>query len=291
MLLSPDEVAARAALLQARLRACDLCPRRCGVDRTEGPGGVCRTGAQASVSAAFPHFGEETVLVGRGGSGTIFFTGCNLGCAFCQNREVSHGSEGRVVSDRDLAGLMLGLQAAGAENINLVTPSHVVPSILSALAMAARAGLTLPVVWNTSSYEDVATLRYLDGIVDIYLPDFKAMSREACAAWMKAKDYPEVAAAAIAEMWRQVGRLVVDNGVARRGVIVRHLVMPGMGKDAEKVMQRLASVAPSCHVNVMAQYRPVGDSCFKLGIGRRPTMTEVASAREAARAAGLEVLE
>lgn len=289
--LAPHEIEHRAEVLVARLASCDLCPRACGVDRTSGAPGRCRTGTRARVSAAFPHFGEEAVLVGRGGSGTVFFCGCSLGCSFCQNIEISHGNDGREVDARELAGLMLGLEAAGCVNVNLVTPSHVAPAILSALAIAARAGFNLPVVWNSSGYDSVETLRALEGVVDVYLPDLKSLSPEACDRWMRATDYPAVAEAAIREMHRQVGDLVVDaDGVARRGLLVRHLVMPGAAEDSARVMRLLARIAPGTRVNVMDQYRPVGGTGLPWELRRRPSATEVAAAMAEARAAGLVLL-
>ena len=291
-----QEIERRADSLRARWGACDLCPRRCGVDRTAAPGaaggaGVCRTGTRARVSAAYPHHGEEPELSGTRGSGTVFFAGCNLGCVFCQNPELSHRNQGDEVDDEGLADLVLALQQAGCHNLNLVTPSHVAAQILGALALATRRGFSLPVVWNTSSYDRVDTLAAFDGIVDLYLPDLKFVSRDPSARLLTASDYPDVARAAIREMHRQVGDLVVDaDGIARRGLLVRHLVMPGAIADATAGFRFLASVAPGTAVNVMDQYRPLADAMQFPGIDRRATAAEVEAAREAARGAGLRVL-
>ncbi len=222
------ELACRARELEARLAACTLCPRRCGSDRRSGADGVCGIGDRAVVASAGPHFGEEAPISGRRGSGTIFFSGCNLLCSFCQNSDISHGRAGRTVTARELAGIMLQLQDTGCHNINLVTPSHIVPQVLAALDIAAGEGLTLPLVYNTGGYDSLDTLRRLEGIVDIYMPDFKYASGEVADRLSGAPDYPEVARAALTEMHRQTGDLVLDAaGVARRGLLVRHLVLPG----------------------------------------------------------------
>lgn len=253
------EQRARQAL--KALSACTLCPRQCKVDRTAGDTGFCRTGAAARVASFNAHFGEEAPLVGENGSGTIFFSGCNLLCNFCQNYSISHLGEGTAVSAAELAGIMLQLQRAGCHNINLVTPSHVVPQILAALVIAATDGLRLPIVFNTGGYDSVPTLGLLDGIVDIYMPDFKfwdpAVARQTC----KASDYPAVARAAHIEMHRQVGDLVIDDtsGLAVRGLLVRHLVLPDGLAGTAAVMAFLANdVSRNTYVNVMAQYRPCG---------------------------------
>jgi putative pyruvate formate lyase activating enzyme len=287
-----QEIAERSRTLAARLSSCDLCPRRCGVDRSAGVLGTCRTGLAAKVASAFPHYGEEAVLVGRGGSGTIFLAECNLRCAFCQNIEVSHGGEGRDLDARAIADLMLVLRDSGCCNVNLVTPSHVVPQVVAALALARRDGLDLPVVYNTSGYDAPDTLRLLDGVVDVYMPDLKTLDHGQAAAWFAAPDYPEVARDAIREMHRQVGDLVIgEDGVARRGLLVRHLVMPGAARDAAEVFRFLADLSPATYVNVMGQYRPFGAVARLAGLDRRPDPSAVARARRAARAAGLVRLD
>ncbi|MBU2620734.1 MAG: radical SAM protein, partial [Proteobacteria bacterium] len=209
------------------LGSCVLCPRQCNVDRFSEEIGVCKTGERAWVSSYNAHFGEEAPLVGRNGSGTIFFTHCNLLCVFCQNYDISHEGCGEEVSDEQLAGIMLALQKSGCHNVNFVTPSHVVPQILSALGIAVENGLYIPLVYNTGGYDRVETLKILDGVIDIYMPDFKFWDSEIAAKACDAKDYPEAARSALSEMFRQVGDLVVDeNGIAQRGLLVRHLVMP-----------------------------------------------------------------
>jgi len=284
------ELARRVEQARERLRRCELCPRNCGVDRlAEGPKGFCRTGVRAIVSSFAPHFGEEAPLVGRHGSGTIFFASCNLRCVFCQNFEISHLMEGRAVEAEELAAMMLRLQSLGCHNINLVTPSHVVPQILEALAVAVERGLRVPLVYNTGGYDSVETLRLLDGVVDIYMPDLKTLDSQVAAAYLTAEDYPEVARAAIAEMHRQVGDLVLDSeGIALRGLLVRHLVMPGDLATTEEAMRFLAEeISPETYVNLMDQYRPCGRAAEFPEINRRPTVSEYNRALEAARRAGI----
>lgn len=305
LLLDDGELSRRAAEALATLRDCRLCPRRCGVDRTAGDLGRCGVGRLAVVADAGPHHGEERCLTGvlrdglaatlglLGGSGTVFFAGCNLGCTFCQNWAISHELRGREVDADSLARLMLMVQKQSCLNLNLVTPSHVVPQILEALAQAADDGLRLPIVYNTSGYDEVETLRLLDGVVDIYMPDFKYWSKESSAAYLSAADYPEKARAAIAEMHRQVGDLRLDDGgVARRGLLVRHLVMPDAFDESEAIFRWLAAeVCPDTFVNVMAQYRPAGaarsDPTVAPAGGRRLRKDEHRRALAAARATGL----
>jgi putative pyruvate formate lyase activating enzyme len=283
----------RAAEAAARLVACETCPRGCGVDRASGETGVCGVGRLAVVASHGPHFGEEHCLVGDiGGSGTIFFSGCNLGCVFCQNADISHRVRGEGCDAGRLAGIMLGLQHAGCRNINLVTPSHVVPQILEALVAAAEGGLRLPLVYNTSAYDAVDTVRLLDGVVDIYMPDFKLWDKEAAGRYLTAADYPARARDAIAEMHRQVGDLEQDaDGLARRGLLIRHLVMPDDEGDSAAIFTWLAALSPATFVNIMAQYRPSGRALAcptdYPGLGRGPGPEEVARALDAARAAGL----
>ena len=243
------------------LADCTLCPRRCGVDRTAGETGTCKTGRRAVVASYNAHFGEETPLVGRNGSGTIFFSHCNLLCNFCQNYEISHLGEGRALTDDQLATIMLDLQQAGCHNINLVTPSHVVPQILAAVYLAAQRGLGVPLVYNCGGYDRVETLKLLDGIVDIYMPDFKFWDSKVARDTCNAPDYPEVAKHALLEMHRQVGDLFIDkaSGLAYKGLLVRHLVLPGGLAGTAKIMEFLAnSLSRNTYVNVMSQYRPCG---------------------------------
>lgn len=291
--MAATELNRRAAAARERLRACDLCPRRCGVNRLADERGFCRTGARAVVASYAPHFGEEEPLVGQGGSGTIFFANCNLGCVFCQNYEISHLGEGREVDASELAGMMLALQEQGCVNINLVTPSHVVPQILAALAEACRQGLNLPLVYNTSSYDSLATLKLLDGVVDIYLADFKYWNPPSAKRLLQAPDYPPCARAAIKEMHRQVGDLQLDDqGLARRGLLLRHLVMPEGLADCAEIFNFLArEISPATYVNIMEQYRPCGQAFKYPPIDRPLDRAEYEEALELARSAGLHRLD
>lgn len=289
--LSAGELRRRAEEALDLLRECRACPRECGVDRLEDRWAVCKTGRFAIVNSFSPHLGEEDCLRGWRGSGTIFFSMCNLKCVFCQNYAISHLGEGQPVPPHALAAMMLHLQDAGCHNINLVTPEHVAPQILEALPVAVEAGLNLPIVYNTSAYDAMDCLRLLDGIVDMYMPDFKCWDREVARRYLLAPDYPEAARASIAEMHRQSGDLVFDErGLALRGLLVRHLVMPeGLAGTAEVMRWLAASVSPDTYVNLMDQYAPAG----KVGAGRFPelnrriTRDEYRDAVAAARGAGL----
>ncbi len=287
-LLQPKVDAARDILNQ-----CNLCPHNCLVDRHHGELGICRTGDQPVVSSYGPHFGEEDPLVGRNGSGTIFFAQCNLFCIFCQNYEISHGGEGEEISARDLASIMIHLQQRGCHNINFVTPSHQVAQILEALPVAIEAGLNVPLVYNSGGYDAVETLKLLDGVVDIYMPDFKFWDPEVAGKLCAAQDYPERAREAFQEMHRQVGDLALDDlGLARRGLLVRHLVLPDNLAGTAQVMKFLAEeLSPNTYVNVMAQYRPCGRAFEHPSLGRLPTQQEQLEAQEAARRAGLSRLD
>jgi putative pyruvate formate lyase activating enzyme len=280
---------------QARkiLASCVLCPRMCGVDRLSGETGVCKTGALAMVSSYNAHFGEEAPLVGRNGSGTIFFTNCNLLCVFCQNYDISHEGCGEEVSDEQLAGIMLYLQKTGCHNINFVTPSHVVPQILSALVIAVENGLSIPLVYNTGGYDRVDTLKILDGIIDIYMPDFKFWDQDIADKACDAKDYPEAARNALSEMFRQVGDLVVDeHGVAQRGLLVRHLVMPHGYAGTREVMCFIADkISKNTYVNVMFQYRPCGNAYQFKEFSSRPTERDFDEAVKAAKEEGITRLD
>jgi len=278
---------ARAAA--ALLEDCTLCPRRCHVNRMENETGICRTGKKARVSSCHAHFGEEPPLVGTHGSGTIFLTHCSLMCLFCQNWDISHQGWGEDVSDTALAEMMLALQDRGCHNINFVTPTHVVPQILSAVEKAAQKGLTLPLVYNSSGYDRVETLKRLDGVIDIYMPDFKFWDETVAQMTCDAPDYPEVARAALTEMHRQTGDLVTDeNGVARRGLIVRHLVMPDDLAGTRQVMRFIAkNISPNTYVNVMSQYRPAGNAGKVPGLDRPLSASEYRSALQAAQEEGL----
>lgn len=250
----------RAKVALTGLRNCHVCPRDCGVDRLADKTATCKTGRYAQVASYFAHFGEEDCLRGWRGSGTIFFSRCNLRCVFCQNFDISQEQRGQEVTPAELAAIMLQLQAEGCHNINFVTPEHVAPQLLEALVVAVEAGLCLPLVYNTSAYDSMDSLRLLDGVVDIYMPDFKFWDPALSLRYLKAKNYAEAARRAIQEMQRQVGPLKFDErGLARRGVLVRHLVMPGFVDESCRILRFLAEeVAPDTYVNVMAQYHPVG---------------------------------
>ncbi len=291
-LLSTGELTERRDAAVGLLSECRLCPRQCHVNRLEGETGFCRSGRQALVASHGPHFGEERPLVGANGSGTIFFANCSLGCIFCQNYDISHRGRGRAVSDERLADLMLDLQGRGCHNINLVTPTHFVPQILEALVLAAQLGLDVPLVYNCGGYESVETLALLDGVVDIYMPDAKYSNSEIAAQLSGAADYPQQMKAAITEMHRQVGDLQIDEGgVAQRGLLVRHLVLPEDLAGTEEIMRFLANLSADTYVNVMAQYRP----CYRASeiekINRHPTVAEYRAAVEAALAARLHRLD
>jgi len=286
------ELARRAESALDLLAPCTVCPRPCrGVDRLADEVGACRIGRHARVVSAFAHPGEEDVLRGRRGSGTIFFSGCNLRCVFCQNADISQRAAGREVGPTELAGLMLDLQAQGCHNLNLVTPEHVVPQVLEALPHAVEGGLTIPIVYNTSAYDGPESLALLDGIVDVYMPDLKLCSPAICRRLLGVADYGEVATAAVAEMHRQVGDLVVDEaGLARRGLLVRHLVMPGLVEESRAVAAFLAGLSTDTYLNVMGQYRPawkVVETDRYPDIDRPVAAGEVAEARRAAREVGL----
>ena len=256
------ELHRRALQAEARLGRCSLCPRACRVDRLAGEQGRCRIGRLAKVASAGPHFGEETPLVGRGGSGTIFFSGCNLACLFCQNFDISHFDHGSEMEAAELARVMLDLQDAGSENINLVSPSHVIPQILAALAIAAGDGLRLPLVYNTGGYDAVDSLRLLDGIVDIYMPDMKYGDDQVGLKLSGVPDYASRNREALLEMHRQVGDLTLDERrIARRGLLVRHLVLPAGLAGTDVVAHFIAQqLSLDTYVNIMGQYRPLHEA-------------------------------
>lgn len=274
------------------LTPCDVCPRPCrDVDRLGDGIGACRIGRHARVASAFPHFGEEDVLRGWRGSGTIFMAGCNLRCVFCQNGDISQRPVGREVTAEDLAHLMLHLQDIGCHNINVVTPEHVLPQVLEALPPAVERGLKLPLVYNTSAYDGLEGIRLLAGVVDVYMPDLKLWDPAHCHRYLGMRDYPAVAGPVVTEMHQQVGDLVVDgDGLTVSGLMVRHLVMPGLVEDARAIVDFLAGLSTDLYLNLMDQYRPdwkVVDTDRYREIGRGITSGEFAEAREAALAAGL----
>jgi putative pyruvate formate lyase activating enzyme len=278
-----------AAALEARLSPCQLCPHRCGVMRVQGQRGKCSLGAEVLVASAGPHFGEERPLVGTSGSGTIFFSSCNLACVFCQNYEISHSREGEEVTPRQLAAVMLRLQRLGCLNINLVTPTHVMAGVVRALTYAVPAGLAVPLVYNCGGYESVETLRLLEGIVDIYMPDIKYSRSEEALRYSGVRDYWERVQEAVQEMHRQVGDLVLDAaGIARRGLLIRHLVMPGGIAGTERVLEFIAArLSVDSYVNVMDQYRPCYMARRIPELSRPVTRSEFLEAVALARAKGL----
>jgi len=279
----------RAGELRERLRSCTLCPRQCRVDRLSGALGYCRAPAELLVSSVFAHYGEEAPLVGASGSGTIFLTHCNLKCVFCQNYEISMGGDGAPYSPRGLAAAMVELQRRGCHNINFVTPTHYVPQILEGLSIAVDAGLSVPLVYNCGGYESLEVIRALDGIVDIYMPDIKFLTPEAAQHYCNAPDYPDVVKEVVKEMQRQVGDLVTDeSGIARKGLIIRHLVMPALVENTREVLSFVRTeVSRDAFVNVMAQYHPCHRAFEYPEIARRPTMKEYGDALEYARMIGL----
>lgn len=291
------ELARRAEQALAELRDCCACPRNCRIDRMANETKVCNTGRYARVASAFPHFGEEDCLRGRRGSGTIFFSLCNLRCVFCQNWDISQKASGAEMTADQIADVMLELQGYGCHNINFVTPEHVAPEVIEAIAEAVPRGLRLPIVYNTSAYDSLKSLQLLDGVIDIYMPDFKFWERETAKRLCKAKDYPDRAREAIAEMHRQVGVLTFGpDGMARRGLLVRHLVMPGQTAEAAGIFKWLAEeLSPDTYVNIMGQYHvdyQVGSIASNgtakyTEIERRATDIEMRDAFAAARDAGL----
>jgi putative pyruvate formate lyase activating enzyme len=292
MTLEPDRLRERARSLEALQSPCRLCPRACGAARVAGEVGWCGATTIPEVASYGPHYGEERELVGGRGSGTIFFSHCNLGCCFCQNFDISHG-HGRAVSPHEIADMMLELAALGCANINLVTPTHYAPQAVLALASARERGLALPLVYNCGGYESVEALRILDGVVDVYMPDAKFADARVARRFCDVPDYPEVMLAALVEMERQVGDLVLDkNGLAARGLLIRHLVMPDNLAGTDRLLDLIARrVSPSAAVNVMAQYRPCGEVLGDRGPAGRPLRSdEHVEAVTRARRLGLRVL-
>lgn len=287
---SLSDLKAKAEKALDVLADCTLCPRQCHVNRTADETGFCRTGKKAVVASHNAHFGEESVLVGSNGSGTIFFTHCNLMCNFCQNYDISHEGVGYEIDDQQLAGIMLELQNRGCHNINFVTPTHVVPQILVALGIAAEKGLHIPLVYNSSGYDSVRSLAILEGVIDIYMPDFKFWDDKIAEKTCQAADYPQIAQRALVEMHRQVGDLKVDhNGLAYEGLLVRHLVLPEKAAGTRQVMAFIAAnVSSNTYVNIMPQYRPCGQAAETPPLDRAITTDEYESALDQARTAGIK---
>jgi len=279
--LTREQLADRAREAVAALADCRLCPRDCGVNRLEDAWSACKTGRHAVVSSWFPHFGEEDCLRGWNGSGTLFFGHCNLRCVFCQNYDISQDIKPRVAPGsppEEIAAMMLILQQRGCHNINFVTPEHVVAQILEALVEAVPAGLQLPLVYNTSAYDSMHSIELMNGVVDIYMPDFKYWSSETSAKYLKAADYPEAARRVTKAMHEQVGPLVLDeDGLARRGLLIRHLVMPGALDETRAILEWIArELGPETYVNLMDQYRPAG----KVSSERFPELNRALTAAE-----------
>jgi putative pyruvate formate lyase activating enzyme len=287
------ELARRIEKILATMESCHLCPRKCRVNRLKGETGFCQTGRKARVASYNAHFGEEAPLVGTHGSGTIFISSCNLLCSFCQNYEISHNREGADVGPEQMASMMLQLSDCGCHNINFVTPSHVVPQLLEALPFAIEKGMKVPLVYNSGGYDSLETLKLLEGVFDIYMPDFKFWDNRWAERYCDAPDYREVALDAIREMHRQVGELVTDHrGIAVTGLLVRHLVMPKDVAGSKNLFGFLAKeISPNTYVNVMDQYRPCGSAQKDEFINRRLEMGEYREAIDAARKTGLKRLD
>jgi putative pyruvate formate lyase activating enzyme len=298
LLLGRDELRSRAEQAVAHLADCRLCPRDCGVDRTADAWSACKTGRYAVVSSWFPHFGEEDCLRGWNGSGTIFFGHCNLRCVFCQNYDISQDIKPNAEpgsSPREIASMMLSLQHRGCHNINFVTPEHVVAQVVEAVAEAIDLGLKLPLVYNTSGYDALDSIGLMNGIIDIYMPDFKYWSSEASATYLKAANYPDAARAVIKAMHEQVGPLLVgEDGLARRGLLIRHLVMPGSLDETHAILEWIArELGPESYVNLMDQYYPAGKVTSEkyVEINRRLTSAEFQAAQQIAADLGLRRLD
>lgn len=292
-LLEQGELANRAQLAAEHLEKCDVCPLDCGVNRLKGELGVCKTGEFAQVSSYFAHHGEERPISGRHGSGTIFFTRCNLRCVYCQNADISQLSYGREVTAEDLASMMLDLQRRGCHNINFVSPSHIVPQILSGVHLAAQMGLALPLVYNTGGYDSLEMLSLLDGVVDIYMPDMKYGDEGMGWKYSRVKNYPEVNQRAVLEMQRQVGDLKLDDrGIAYQGLLVRHLVLPNQLAGSEKILKFLAEkVSKDVYLNIMAQYHPDYRACNFPELNRRIHPEEYRIVLQLAKDLGLSRLD
>lgn len=278
----------RTEQLYKILESCELCPRKCRINRLKGEKGVCRSGKELIVSSYAPHFGEEDPLVGRNGSGTIFLTNCNLLCVYCQNYELSHLGHGGVINESQIADGMIGLQQNGCHNINFVTPTHFAPQLVRATKHAIERGLKIPLVWNCGGYENVKTIELLDGIIDIYMPDIKYGDSEIAKKYSNAPDYFPIVKEVVKEMHRQVGDLKLDpKGIAQRGLLIRHLVLPNDLAGSENVLKFIAGLSTSSYVNVMSQYRPKGKAHQYEELNRYPTREELDRAITIAKRLGL----
>lgn len=292
-LMGSGELARRVSKAYEHLSICDVCAWECPVDRQAGKIGVCRTGMNARVSSHGPHMGEEDPLRGWRGSGTIFFTRCNLRCQYCQNHDISQTDSGDEVEPEQIATMMLELQALGCHNINFVSPSHVVPQIMAAVLIAAKAGLKIPLVYNTGGYDSMAMLQLLDGVIDIYMPDMKYSDQETARRYSKIRNYPQVNQEAVREMFRQVGDLEIDEqGVAKRGLLIRHLVLPEGIAGTEEIVRFISeNLSANTYLNLMDQYRPAFKAHNYPELNRRLTNQEYQSAVDAAVKAGLKRLD
>jgi putative pyruvate formate lyase activating enzyme len=292
-LLSTGELQERVRSANERLSCCTTCAWECKVDRRAGKMGICRTGEIARVSSYGAHMGEEDPLRGWAGSGTIFFSRCNLHCQFCQNYDISQTDAGQLTQPQEIAAMMLELQAAGCHNINLVSPSHVVPQIMAAVLIAAQAGMRLPLVYNTGGYDSLQTLALLDGVVDIYMPDMKYASPQIARQYSKIPNYPQVNQAGVREMYRQVGDLQIDErGIARRGLLVRHLILPNNLAGTQEILRFLAQeISQDTYLNLMDQYRPAFNTRQYPRLNRRITAAEYKAALTMAAEAGLYRLD
>jgi putative pyruvate formate lyase activating enzyme len=291
-LLQNNKFVQKIKIAKSKLKDCHICPRNCRVNRLEQDTGDCQTAYHPVVSSYFPHFGEESPLVGHRGSGTIFIAGCNLQCLFCQNYETSHFLEGKSVSIQKFASMMLELQDSGCHNINIVTPSHIVPQLIEAVGIAAENGLHIPIVYNSSGYDSMSSLKLLTGVVDIYMPDFKFFDDRLAFRYTSVKNYGKVAKKAIQEMHRQVGDLVMENGIAKRGLLIRHLVMPGLLDDSRKIFKYIAEqISENTYLNIMPQYHPAGEAHRHEEIARSVSYSEFKSAIEIAGEYGLARLD
>ena len=291
-LYQTGELSKRIEALWKKLECCDICPHRCSVNRLKDEKGICKTGKKAKVSSFGPHFGEESPLVGRNGSGTIFFTYCNLYCIFCQNYDISHLGEGYLVDEKRIAEMILSLQNSGCHNINFVTPTHVIPQIVKALPIAIENGLAIPLVYNSNGYDSLSTLELLEGIFDIYMPDFKYSDDQVASRYCNTSDYSQVAKQAIKTMHQQVGDLILDEkGIAQWGLIIRHLVLPENLAGTYEVMKFIAEeISKNSYVNIMDQFRP----CYKANdfppLDRRITQEEFHQAIKIAYSFGIKRL-
>lgn len=286
------ELKERVESLKSILNECVLCPRNCRVNRNAGKKGKCRVGSEIIISSVHPHFGEESCLVGTHGSGTIFFASCNMNCIYCQNFEISRFKQGEIVSVYTLAEAMLYLQKMGCHNINLVTPTHYTPQIVEAIFIAVNKGLKVPIVYNCGGYESVETLKLLEGIIDIYMPDIKYADDTYALKYSGAPNYWNYVRLAVKEMWRQVGDLEIEDGIAVRGLLVRHLVLPNNIAGSEKVFEFIANeISKNTYVNIMAQYRPYFNAFLKPELSRRITIQEYREAVQMAKKTGLTRIE